>query len=163
MFQKWWATTSQMRSLGSLGTHLSGAASYPWLLKSVPGPRIENTFHVFWIYVSTTSPFLLLVCQTTIVVILGYNVLNYRASQNWIISVLVNGFYIACQIGQTIHVLFRWNLFFFFFFLWSSFSATFKVDNWPKGHLLWTRVHLRSIMLYCCYVTCLYSKEVILG
>lgn len=92
--------------------------SSEWLLKkSVPRPRIENTFPVFYVCVSTTSPFLVLICQTPTVVISGYNVLNYRASQNWIISVLLNGFYIDCQIGQTIHFFFRGNLL-FTEFLW---------------------------------------------
>lgn len=102
-----------MKSLGSLDTHLSGTVSHPWVLKkSVPRPKIENTFPVLQVYIKTTSPFLVFICQTTTVVISRYNVLNYRVNQNWIILVLLNGFYIDCQTGQTIHVFFRRNLLF---------------------------------------------------
>lgn len=107
-----------MKSLGSLDTHLSGTVNHPWVLKkSVLRPKIENTFPVLQVYVKTTSPFLVFICQTTTVVISRYNVLNYRVNQNWIILVLLNGFYIDCQNGQTIHVLFRRNLL-FSEFLW---------------------------------------------
>lgn len=107
-----------MKSLGSLDIHLSGTVNHPWVLKKlVPRTKIENIFPVLQVHVKTTSSFLVFICQTTTVVISRYNVLNYRVNQSEIILVLLNGFYIDCQIGQTIHVLFRWNLL-FSEFLW---------------------------------------------